>query len=296
MKNLGWIRQQVIDWIEDDSDRQAIDRAINVSIDVLTSKCTFSQLMSQVTVTPESDGTIITPPRCADIVEIYPANDNEEADFVFTGTKRVQSIGRRSGYFYRSKGVTEEPLHELICDLSNKSKWVTQNDSSTVSMSADMIGEEFVIAGGNETYRIDDFDGTGAKNKIKVYPEYRWADVTGVDCFVRPECTESIVLYNSLGDIYTGDVTIEFKQAHPYLVSDRDILQIPAFNTTALETVRFFLRQTKYDVDADRLERQYLEYFASECSKQPAKNEANFRANDGLFQTPGRGRNAFRRS
>lgn len=284
MKSLAWVRQQVIDWIEDDSDRAIIDRAINTSIETVTSMCPFSQLSTQVTVTPDENGIITLPPRCQDIVDIYPSSEIQGADFVFKGAKRVQTYGNKAGYYFRSVGVVEEPLNTLVCDFTKDSATVTQNDSSAEDFSADMIGQEFIIAGGNESYRVDGFSDEGTQNTLTVYPKYRWASYAGLECYIRPEGKEQVRLYDSQGTVYQGEVIVEYRQYHPQLVQDKDILLIPAYNTVALETVRFFLRQTKYDVDADRLERQYLMYKESECSKQPAKNDSNFRTNDRLFQ------------
>jgi hypothetical protein len=296
MKSLSWIRQGVIDWIEDDSDRAIIDRAINTAISTVTGSCPFTALNTSVTVTPDTDGILVVPPRCQDIVEIFPSGDNKrEADFVFTGAKRVQTTGRKAGYFFRSYGIVETSLNSVLCDLTALSNVVIQSATSTEDFTADMVGKEFVLVGGNETYRIDSFDGAGLENEITIYPPYRWADVSNQSCLVQPESKETICLYDSLGNAYLGEVTIEYRQNHPQLVNDGDILLIPAPNTVTLEAVRFFLRQTKYDVDAERLERLYLQYMNSECAKQPSKNEPNYRSQDNLFQSPGRGRGAFRR-
>jgi hypothetical protein len=296
MKTLGWLRQQVVDWIEDDSDRQIIYRAINNAIDIVTADTSFSALNTNVTVTPDSEGVLIVPPRCQDINEIFPSSDGRrEAPFVFTGARRVQTDGRKPGYFYRSYGCVETPLATLDADFTLGSSIVSQSTASSEDFLLAHVGEEFVIAGGDEVYRIDAFDDQGLANTFTIYPDYRYSNQTDLPCYVRPASKEQICLYDSLGNPYAQEVIIEYRQRHPRLINEADILLIPAPHTVALEAVRFFLRQTKYDVDAERLERLALKYSNLEGAKQPAKMEPNFRANDDLFQTPGRGRHGYKR-
>lgn len=292
MKNLGWLRQQVVDWIEDDSEPALLDRALNVAVAQLVNDCSFSQLKKRVVVTPDDDGMFYVPARCSDILEIYPDGSNNEADFTFIGAKRIQAQPRQAGYYFRSLGSSEEPFAELFADFTSNSSTVLQNAGSSVDFSEDMIGMQFEIDGGAESYRIDSFTA-GSPNQITIYPNYRWTNLSTAPCTVRPEGTEMISLYDSLGQAYTGDVAVEFVAKHPYLVNDTDRLIIPCQNTVPLEAVRFILRQTKYDVDAQRLENMYVQYRATECAKQPAKTEPNARPNDTIFSAPGRGRNSF---
>ena len=131
MRTLGWLRRNVISWIDDSSASYEIDLAINQSIDVITNECPFSQLTKQVNVTPTVDGIIYAPPRSIDIIDVYPASDKTNAaNFVFKGSRRVQGQTRRTGYYLRNVGIVEEPLAVVRGSFVNGSNGVTDSISS----------------------------------------------------------------------------------------------------------------------------------------------------------------------
>ena len=91
-------------------------------------------------------------------------------------------------------------------------------------------------------------------------------------------------MFDSSGALYQGDVNIDYRRKHPVLVNDTDRLLFPASNFVALSAVMFMLRQTKYDVDAQRLQMEYEKYKRIEC-KQDAKYDVNLLPRDTMFRT-----------
>jgi hypothetical protein len=291
MQSLGWLRQGVVDWIGDSSESQLIDRAINRSVAKIATRCTFSQLMNKVTVTPDSDGIVLVPPRCDKILEVYPSSAlSNAADFVFGGERRVQDHIRRIGYKYRGVGVLKEPLADVLLDFTNKNSSAEQSSGSTDDLSVDHIGHELVILGGSEKYLITDIDTSGVANTVTLYPEYRFATAPSLQCHIRRVGIEQIALYNETGTAYTGEITIEFREVHPYLVASSDMLLIPTPETVYLDAVRFMLMETKYTVDAERLESEYQEAKAFESSKQVSSRDSTSWNRDTVFKVHNRAR------
>lgn len=283
MQSLGWLRQHVVDWIEDSSDFQTIDRAINRSIAKVVGRCVFSQLMSKVTVTPDENGIILVPPRCDRVLEVYPSSTlSNETEFVFGGSRKVQGLIRRTGYKKRGVGAIKTPLAEVTMSFQNGAS-IAEEVSGSV-LSASHVGHELVIKGGNEKYEITSFDNSGTNPQIGIYPDYRFGTVTSINCLIRRIGIEQIALYDSNGNAYTGDVTIEYVEMHPYLVSNDDMLMIPTPETVGLDAVRFMLRQTKYDVDSERLEADYISAKRSEYSKQVSNTDESSVNIDPVFR------------
>lgn len=284
------LRTAVEDWIEDTSEPDITDRAINEATALIAAQGGFSQMISQETVTPDDEGKFYLPPRCDKVIDIFPAESGAMAPFVFSGTRRIQAGAREGRYCYRSIGATESPFATVDVDLENGSTTFSQSSSSTENFTEDMVGMEIVVEGIDEVYKILSYSEVSLLGVVEVYPEFRFEDSDSIEAYVRPAGTEQLQVYDTANQNYTGDITIEFRKKHPTMVADNDPLLIPAPRCVSTEAVKFFLRQTKYDVDADRVEREMTQYKAVEFEKQPAKTELGWRTEDKLFSAPGRGR------
>lgn len=291
MQSLGWLRQSVIDLIEDSTEFSTIDRAINRAVAKVASRCTFSQMMSKVTVTPDSDGIVLVPPRCDKVLAVYPSSAlSNSTDFVFGGCRNVQDQVRRSGYKYRGVGAVKTNLADVSLSFVNGSSAVEEVSGSVDNLAETHVGHELVIRGGAEKYEITSFDGEPVNSVINIYPPYRFGTATPVECWIRPMNIEQIALYDHLGNAYTGEITIERREIHPYLVANEDMLMIPTPETVFLDAIRFMLMQTKYNVDAQRLENDYQDAKRSECSKQVTNRDSDSWNRDSIFRVHGRSR------
>jgi hypothetical protein len=68
---------------------------------------------------------------------------------------------------------------------------------------------------------------------------------------------EQYELTDAVGNLFTNDVIADIQIKHPTLINYKDQLLIPAEEMVTLTAVKFFLHQTKYDVDARALEVAY---------------------------------------
>lgn len=278
---LGWIRQEVIDWIGNSDEPYTIDRAINSSIINICNRFPFGELNTSATATPDSGGLIDVPPRCLEIIDIVPVSDNEGVDYRFTGERRRQGYPRSVGYKYRSAGIHREHLAKIIVEASSGSATLVQASGSTDNLAETHIGRELVFDGGRESYNILTFT-PGAFAEITIWPEYRFGSNSAITGFIRPQGTHILKLYDSGGNIYGDEVVIDYREKHPFLVGNNDALLIPASRSVMLNAVKNMLRYTKYDVDAERLQLDIIEAEASEC-KQAVQSDSSQGCGDSIF-------------
>lgn len=278
---LGWIRQEVIDWIGNSDEPYTIDRAINSSIINICNRFPFGELNTSATATPDSGGLIDVPPRCLEIIDIVPVSDNECVDYRFTGERRRQGYPRSVGYKYRSAGIHREHLAKIIVEASSGSATLVQASGSTDNLAETHIGRELVFDGGRESYNILTFT-PGTFAEITIWPEYRFGSNSAITGFIRPQGTHILKLYDSGGNIYGDEVVIDYREKHPFLVGNNDALLIPASRSVMLNAVKNMLRYTKYDVDAERLQLDIIEAEASEC-KQAVQSDSSQGCGDSIF-------------
>lgn len=287
MNTLALIRKEVNDWIEDYDSTSEVNTAINRAIGILSLDHPFTQLNRSVSVTPSLTGVITLPARSIDIVDIYPTPNGDVPVHDFAGARRAQTGIRRTGYFWRAIGVNETNEFDVTCDMVNGSNVITEAASTTHQFSEDMINRELVLIGSDERYRVDSFElESEITRTLTIFPEFRYesGEFSG---YITPSFTDRYALYDSNGTAYTGDVTVDYRQSHPILVNDNDRIIIPAKNSIVLEAVRYLLRSAKYDVDAERLEREAMHFRAIECPKNSPKIDLNSAPNDSIFMRKG---------
>jgi hypothetical protein len=268
MIKLSSIRQTVIDWIEDDSDTDIIDRTINAQIRYVTKGTTFESLFRTQDQTPTAAGVIVAPPVCQSILNIYPqVAYGSLPDFVFGPSIGRYTAGqpRPNAYLYVPTGSVLSPETTGL-NLTGSIGDYTLSENGGTSITADMEGKELRLDGDDTRYLIT---AATASVSLDVFPPLRTNAQGGVGGTVNPEGRKEYTLLDRSGNLYTDDVTIDYKIDHPPLVLDDDELIIPLERTIALLTVQQFLKQSKYDVDAQRLREEIFEAQHVEMGTEP---------------------------
>jgi hypothetical protein len=277
MKTLGWLRKELVTWVEDYESVSEQNTAINRAINLLASEGTFDQLYKEVVVTPSSTGEFYLPPRCMDVLGVYPQKTNGVSSFQFQGAMMTPLGTRRDVNYVRCIGMRETSQYSGI--MATFSQGYNSADITSGYVGPELIGEEMRIIGGNEVYSLWNASDT----IINFWPEFRWGSGSK-EIEIAPQGTPLYKLFYANGEPYTADVSIEYRQKHPYLVRDEDMLLLPIENSVVLEAVRLMLMAGKYDVDAARLKMDVAEIKAVEFPKNQIKCDLNAMPNDDLFR------------
>ena len=273
MATLKDIRQTCIDWIEDDSDIPLIDRTINGQLRFV-SKREFEALYRSVDVTPTSGGVITVPPVCSTILGIYPQTTYGSLpsfDFTARTGRPMSGEPRTNRYlFHPSEATRVADATGLV--LGGTQGGSTLTEQSGTAITAEMAGGELKISGDTTRYLIV---SAIAGTSMEVFPTLRSYDSTALAGTINPSGMKRYVLTDPSGNIYTNEVTIDYQIDHPPLVLPDDELIIPMERTIALLTVQQFLQQSKYDVDAERLDRAILDARLVEYGTEPSNQQDN---------------------
>ena len=287
MKTLDYIRKRVIAWTQDKSDLEGYTEAINHSIDIVTESIGFTQLLDHKDIKPDANGCFLIPARCQNIFDILPKEDSPLPSFRFVGTQHAEANPRYGGYRYRTIGSNDEILGDLIGTIPAQGNVFTKTGASIDPITAEMVGEEFQIRSTSEKHEVVSVDESAQTLVFK--PNWYGVATSDTQAIVRPLGMAKIQVYSTSGQVYTGDITVSFFRKHPFLYGAYDRLMIPAGELVALETVRFFLRVHKYDVDAERLESEWQKATNHANAMQPTQTELSSR-NTTIFSPRGRGR------
>lgn len=273
MITLQTIRDTVIDWIEDDSDTAIIDRTINGQLRFVCRR-EFEGLRRSADVTPDSDGVITVPPLCQNILGIYEqcAYGTMPKFGFMARTARPRADEPRSNRYLYHPYESSRTAGATGLVLGGTQGGDTLTEESGTSITADMAGKELVLAGDNTRYLIV---SATADTSMTIFPTLRLYDSSVLAGTVDPVGTKRYVLTKPDGNIYTDAVTIDYQIEHPALVLADDPLLIPMERTVALLTVQQFLQQSKYDVDAERLERAIMSAQLTEYGSEPSNSQDN---------------------
>lgn len=274
MITLNSIRATIVDWLEDDSDTALIDRTINTQLRYLVKGNLFESLIRSDDITPTAEGVILSPPVCDSILGIYnltTLDDTPNIEFFPIAHRDVSTKPRTNNYKYRPIGAT------TVAGDTGLNLTGTLNDTILLqaggtAVTADMVGKELKLAGDPTRYLIT---GAVAATSLDVFPPLRVSATGGVSGIVNPTGMKQYVLQNQSGTPYTDDVTVDYKVDHPPLINDDDELIVPMERTLSLMTVQHFLRTSKYDVDADRLENAVFEAMHVEFGDEPTSEQEN---------------------
>jgi hypothetical protein len=294
MITLKSIRDIVIDWIEDDSDTDAIDRTINAQLRFVSRSHEFEGLTRTADITPDAGGIITCPAVYGTCTGIYPMTERGELPkFEFyPRTKRTRADEPRTNryLYYPSESSREDEATGIVVAGTQGSPTLTY--ASGTAITDDMAGKELKIAGDNTRYLIV---AAVAGTSLTVFPSLRAESYASHVATVNPSGMRKYILTYPGGALYTDSVTMDYQIDHPPLVLDDDELLIPMERTIALLTVQQFLQQSKYDVDAQRLENAIFEAKLMEYGSEPS-NRQDSAPKDTMFAFRSkRGRNTGRR-
>lgn len=297
MITLNEIRQAVIDWIEDDSNTDLIDRTINSQLRFICKANEFESLYRTADETPTAGGIFNAPPVCGRVTGLYPQVAwGELPAFSFMGRSvrpRANEPRTNRHLYHASESTRTAGATGYV--LGGTQGGYTLTEVSGTAITADMAGKELKLAGDATRYLIV---SAIADTSIEIFPALRLFDSQLLAGTVDPVGRKRYQLTDPSGNVYAEDVTVDFQIDHPPLTLVDDELMIPMERTLALLSVQQFLHSSKYDVDAERLQNAVFEAQITEYGTEPTNRQDNapkdtmfaFRSKQG-----GRGRASSRR-
>ena len=299
MIRLWEIRQTVIDWIEDDSTETVavIDRTINTQLRYLCRGDFFEGLIRSSDVTPDVTGKIVSPPISDAILGIYNQTGIDELPsirFEPIASRDISTRPRTARHKFRPLGGTTVPVYTGL-SLSGAVGATTLTDAGgSQATVADMDGRELRMTGDPTRYLIT---GVVAGASIDIWPSLRVDATVAVAAQVDPAGAKQYVLLDPSANPYTDTVTVDYKVMHPQLIDGDDELLIPLERTLSLMVVQQFLQQSKYDVDAQRLENAIFDARHIEYGNEPTAIQDSAPQNTmfALRSMRGNGRSGLRR-
>lgn len=228
---------------------------VNLSIAECSKRHRWSSLKSEVTLSPTEDGVILVPPLCDYIRRIY--SDDRASLFHLRETDRSNAQARMAQLWYT--GYAAPTTGEVVvatCSVSEGEQTVTSTGTEFLEAHE---GSLLLFDSEEQPYEIVSFTSS---SEVEIYPTYRGESNTTHSCVVNPLGQSRLALYNGLSAddaVYTDDVIVEYQMRHPLLYSDTDRLLIPCPNTVILRSLKWAMRKNKYDVDAERLDRDILQ-------------------------------------
>jgi hypothetical protein len=259
MTSLKTLIDYVQDWLEDEGDEPAVIRAINRAIRQVETIKDWEVLKGISTITPDSSGVILEPTRNRVIRHIYPSGYTGLPSFEFKPKAELDrfDVARTAQYkFYSVAPVDTELQGGLLLDVVQNSQTVTEASASPTPIDVSWVGERLLLEGDETLYEIT---AATAGVDMTVTPDVRVATGSALSCKIRPIGQAKYQLTDTSGTVYTEDVEVHYQVNHPTLVKYTDQLLIPAENMVALLAVKFFLHQTKYDVDGRALNIEFNE-------------------------------------
>jgi hypothetical protein len=257
MTFLSTLIDSVQEWLEDEADEEQVIHAIMRSIREVETAKDWEALKDTATVTPDSNGVIMEPPQCRVIRRVYPAGYDGLPDFRFMPKSEIDQYDQPRSKQYKMisyKGIEAQLSDGLLLDITQNSQTLTQAAASTDDIETAWVGERLRVEGDETLYEIL---AANAATDLTVTPDIRRTTRDAAVAKVRPIGLQRYQLSHSNGTLYTTDVEVHFQKRHPQLISYSDMLMIPAERMVTLGAVKFFLHQTKYDVDARELLKEY---------------------------------------
>ena len=240
MITLQTIRDTVIDWIEDDSDVELVDRTINGQLRFVC-KREFEGLRRTADVAPDADGAYQVPPLSQNILAIYDQcayGQMPQYNFMARTVRPRTDEPRTNRYLYHpSESSRVADTIGLLLGGTQGGDTLT-DQTGTNPITAEMAGKELILSGDNTRYLIVT---ATAGVSMTIFPTLRLYDSATLAGTVNPVGTKRYMLTKPNGDLYTNTVTIDYQIEHPTLIFADDPLLIPMERTIALFTVQQFL-------------------------------------------------------
>lgn len=294
MTYLSTLIDNVQDWLEDNGDEEEVIRAINRAIRQVETFNDWEALRDSVTVTPDSSGVILDPPTSRVVTRVVPVGSYDLPEYDFRPKARQDQLNRpvtneRKLLAYPS--IKTQLSQGLTVDVTQSNQTITQATSSTDDIEASWVGERFMLEGDETVYEIT---AAVAATSMTVFPDVRRDTGTAVAAKVRPLGQKQFQLTDSVGKGFTAAVTAEYQRQHPPLSIYTDQLWIPAEFTVTLIAVKFFLHQTKYDVDARQLQIDITEARDRECNQEATAYPESINVKQTFSVRSGRGNGTLR--
>lgn len=264
------------DWIEDTSFDDSFIRFINYGVRECEKIVNWPALRGTKTITVGSDGILTFPPRCREIVSIFPSTGASIEAYKFNPID--EGFTTDAGRIYQN---TYEPYEPISSVLASALITVTQGSATITptagSFSETWVGETLMIDESGEQYEI-----TAASESSMTVDHPVVADSGSYTGTVRPVGLERIILKTANRVAFEGDVIVTYQKKHPTLYDDSSMLLIPCFQTVALLALQNALITNKYSVDAQRLDAAVIMAKRSELDSYTYKRRKTARA-DRLF-------------
>jgi len=268
MTYLKTLKDNVQDWLEDEGDDEQVTRAVNRAIREVETYKDWEVLKDSATMTPDSSGVIQKPATCRVIRKVYPTGSYDLPEYVFRPVSEKPQMGQpttTASKLIAVAGVKEQLSDGLLVDVVQNSQNITQAASSAEDIDVTWVGERFQIEDDETVYEII---SAVAATSMVVFPDIRRETGDAQIAKVRPLGLEQYKLMDYTGKEYTAGVVADYQTKHPTLISDTDQLFFPAEQTVTLLAVKFFLHQTKYDVDARQLMIDITDAKGRECNQE----------------------------
>lgn len=252
----------VEDWVGDTSDPELTRKEINRSIRFICTRHRLDALTETRELTLSSGG-FVSPVLARQIVAVRMAGDvgirtgnRFPADGLVPAYKRIvpNGINKDAFVFVRISG--DEGESQFTQD--------TVQDDSGWGIPADCVGKAIRIDGLDDLFEIT---AAVEDTSVDVDPKIG-ISVSGNRALIGNNGLPIYKVYDSNGDLGSGNVEVEYQRYHPYLYDLEDRLLPDIRESVSLTAVKSLLRHYKYDVDAQRLDMDLQAAIAAELGAQ----------------------------
>lgn len=251
MKTLDEMRTYVSDQIEDDSTETLgiIDGWLNKTLKRLCDKYVWAGYSKSATITPDANGAFYVPPAFQGVVQVIPEDDTFGSFEYQSESSRRRN---RLAAFYYMDGVIRATDGDTESNVSIANGATTITGTSSMFASGD-VGEAVLIGNNGYEYEITAFTNA---NNVTIAPAFRGATDT-YRVVLRPAGIRQFIVYDSADAAYTSDIILKYKVTPQPLYNDYDRPMIDADEALQYGALIEALRNEKYNLDAERLERDY---------------------------------------
>lgn len=257
-------------WLEDEGDTTQVVGRINKAIRKVE-KLPWEALKRKAVVTPDENGSFLIPPLCRVIDHIYPAGYSDRPDYEFASKAALDPKNHKTtgSYKFYTDEINLTTLEDsLLVDVVQNGQTITQAVASLVSVDEAWVGEQFRLPGDETLYEIT---AAVADTSLTVFPPVRSETRGASSCVIRPVGLQQYKVSDYRGEPIVADIEVHYRMKHPTLIDPSDMLLFDAEDTVSLEAVKFYLHQTKYDVDARALELDLRAARHTEVAQQAVK-------------------------
>lgn len=208
-------------------------------------------------VTSTSEGIIIPPARCREIIHVTSAQTTESIpSYEFLPLDVVPSAEyiRQNKYWIAPHVGLDADEATYTVDVTQGSITITQVSGKDFFTSED-VGKSITLLGSSQEYEILTYTGD-TLDTITVAPDVSIATSANATATLRYAGRPRYKLYTNYLLPFEGDVTITYQKTHPEVWGESSKLLLSCFQSVAYLAIQMFQQTNKYDVDAERLQRK----------------------------------------